>query len=70
MRNPKAGVDLSELEALVHGRYGTGTTFVELGRELGVSATYVSSVYQVAVRKLAAQAQRRAGRRINFLSRR
>ena len=69
MPNSRRGVELSELEALIHKRHGTGATFTELGRELGLSASYVSAVYQMAARKLAAQAQRRAGRRINFLSR-
>ena len=69
MRNPKAGVALSDLEALIHARRDAGATFVALGRELSLSVSYVSSLYQVAARKLAAQAQRRAGRRSNFLSR-
>ena len=69
MRNSRRGVELSELEARVYVRRDAGATFTELGRELGVSATYVSSVYQAALRKLAAQELRRAGRRINFLIR-
>ena len=65
----RRGFKLSDLEAFVHGRYGTGATFAALGRELGLSASYVSVVHQAALRKLAALRLRREGRRINFLSR-
>ena len=65
----KRGVELNELEALIHRRHGTGATFAELGRELDLSSSYVSAVYQVAARKLVAQRLRGAGRRTNFLNR-
>lgn len=68
MPNFRRGGELSELEILIHGRHGDGATFAALGRELGMSMSYVSVVHQVAVRKLMAQRRRREGRRINFLS--
>ena len=55
----RRGFKLSDLEAFVHGRYGTGATFAALGRELGLSASYVSVVHQAALRKLAALRLRR-----------
>lgn len=71
MRNPKQDAEISELEALIHARRGAGATFVALSRELGLSASYVSDLYQAAAGKLAAQRLRRAGgRRIDFLDRR
>lgn len=69
MRNPKMGFELAELEAFVHARRHAGATFVELGQELGLSPNYVSVLYWVAARKLAAQRLRGEGRRINFLNR-
>lgn len=69
MRNLKAGSELSELEALIHARRDAGATFVTLGRELNLSSSYVSGLYRVAAKKLAAQRVCDRGRRIDFLSR-